>query len=141
MRAALSLGLLSSALLAGCTHPPSGPLGGLNLQRSPQVVIESIVEADGSPSRGYPISPLPMPLYPFELVRAGISGQVDVKLVVGITGEVKQATIVKSTQKDFEPYVLAAVKQWRFRAIPVLPATPPNELVEVCRFRFSIEEG
>jgi TonB family protein len=55
------------------------------------------------------------PDYPLELRRAGISGAVTVEFIVGITGDVREAFAVKSTQRDFEGAAVAAVLQWKFK--------------------------
>jgi periplasmic protein TonB len=55
------------------------------------------------------------PQYPFEMRRAGISGQVVVDFIVGIDGTVKNAFAFSSTQREFEQSAVTAVAKWRFR--------------------------
>jgi len=56
------------------------------------------------------------PVYPFEMRRAGIPGEVTVGFIVDTTGIVREAYVVKSTQRDFEAAAVQAVAKWRFRA-------------------------
>ena len=55
------------------------------------------------------------PQYPFEMRRAGISGQVLVDFIVDTGGSVHNAFAASSTQRDFESSAVQAVSKWRFR--------------------------
>lgn len=55
------------------------------------------------------------PNYPFEMRRAGISGEVLVEYIVDSNGRVSQAQIVRSTQREFEQPAMQAVLKWQFR--------------------------
>jgi len=55
------------------------------------------------------------PNYPFEMRRAGISGEVLVAFIVGTTGDVVDAYAVRSTQREFEAPAVQAVMKWKFR--------------------------
>lgn len=55
------------------------------------------------------------PNYPFEMRRAGISGEVIVMFIVGNTGDVIDAYAAKSTQREFEAPAVQAVMKWKFR--------------------------
>lgn len=55
------------------------------------------------------------PVYPFEMKRAGIKGEVKVEFIVDAQGAVIQAYAVSSTDKEFEAPAVQAVKKWRFR--------------------------
>ena len=55
------------------------------------------------------------PQYPFEMRRAGISGQVLVDFIVDASGNVRNAFAVSSTQREFESAAVQAVSKWRFR--------------------------
>lgn len=55
------------------------------------------------------------PIYPFEMRRAGISGQVVVNFIVDAQGNVQDAYAVSSTQREFEQAAVLAVSKWRFR--------------------------
>lgn len=55
------------------------------------------------------------PQYPFEMRRAGISGQAVVDFIVDTTGVVRNAYAASSTQREFEAAAVQAVAKWRFR--------------------------
>lgn len=55
------------------------------------------------------------PQYPFELRRAGISGEVVVRFIVDSNGNVREPYIIRSTNPAFEAPVLDAVLKWKFR--------------------------
>lgn len=112
MRAFLIL-IAAGLFSAGCQSHPWMCAGGFS-ERIPRVALGEVAEVQGLPSHGYPVSHFPMPVYPFELVRAGIAGEVVVRARVGTDGIVREATIVKSTQREFELPTLNAVERWRF---------------------------
>jgi TonB family protein len=64
-------------------------------------------------------TPLPRfqarPQYPFEMRRAGISGEVVVDFVVDANGEVQNAYAVRSSRKEFEAAAVQAVSKWKFK--------------------------
>lgn len=55
------------------------------------------------------------PNYPFEMRRAGISGEVLVEYIVDSNGRVSQAQVVRSSQREFEQPAMQAVLKWQFR--------------------------
>ena len=55
------------------------------------------------------------PIYPFEMRRAGVSGEVLVAFIVTSNGDVVEATAIKSTQREFEAAAVQAVSKWKFR--------------------------
>lgn len=57
----------------------------------------------------------PGPNYPFEMRRAGISGEVTVAFIVDSNGNVVEAYAVKSTQREFESPAVQAVMKWKFK--------------------------
>jgi periplasmic protein TonB len=56
------------------------------------------------------------PQYPFEMRRAGISGDVLVDFIVDTNGDVRNAYAVHSSQREFESAAVQAVSKWKFRA-------------------------
>jgi len=54
------------------------------------------------------------PQYPFEMKRAGITGEVLLEFVIDVNGDVKNPVVVKSTQREFENAALQAVMKWKF---------------------------
>lgn len=55
------------------------------------------------------------PVYPFEMRRAGITGQVVVGFIVDASGTVQNAYAVSSTQREFEAAAIQAVSKWKFK--------------------------
>lgn len=55
------------------------------------------------------------PVYPFEMRRAGITGQVIVGFIVDSSGNVREAYSIRSTHREFEQAAVQAVSKWRFR--------------------------
>ena len=55
------------------------------------------------------------PQYPFEMRRAGISGEVLVDFIVDTNGEVRNAFAAHSSQREFEASAVQAVSKWKFR--------------------------
>jgi periplasmic protein TonB len=55
------------------------------------------------------------PMYPFEMRRAGIKGEVLVGFIVDTSGNVRDAYAVRSSQREFEEEAVKAVMKWKFR--------------------------
>lgn len=55
------------------------------------------------------------PQYPFEMRRAGITGEVLVEFIVDTNGDVRNAFAVRSTQREFEAAAVQAISKWKFR--------------------------
>jgi protein TonB len=55
------------------------------------------------------------PQYPFEMRRAGITGEVLVEFIVDSNGDVRNAFAVRSTQREFETAAVQAVSKWKFK--------------------------
>lgn len=55
------------------------------------------------------------PQYPFEMRRAGITGEVLVEFIVDSNGEVRNPFAVRSTQREFETAAVQAISKWKFR--------------------------
>jgi periplasmic protein TonB len=55
------------------------------------------------------------PQYPFEMRRAGITGEVLVEFIVDANGDVRNAFAVRSSQREFEAAAVQAVSKWKFR--------------------------
>lgn len=56
----------------------------------------------------------PRPVYPFDLRRAGVSGEVTVGFIVDANGDTRDAYIVRATGREFETAVLQIVPKWKF---------------------------
>lgn len=70
-----------------------------------------VANLDQAPQLRVPVNPN----YPFEMRRAGISGEVTVEYIVDSNGNVAQAQVVRSSQREFEAPALQAVLKWKFR--------------------------
>jgi periplasmic protein TonB len=55
------------------------------------------------------------PSYPFEMRRAGISGEVLVDFIVDTNGDVRNAFAAHSSQREFEAAAVLAVSKWKFK--------------------------
>jgi len=55
------------------------------------------------------------PVFPSEMKRQGISGDVVLRFVVEIDGSTSNITIVSSSNREFETPAIQAVQKWRFR--------------------------
>ena len=55
------------------------------------------------------------PQYPFEMRRAGITGEVVVGFIVDSQGKAIEVYAVRSTQREFEAAAIQAVGKWTFR--------------------------
>lgn len=58
----------------------------------------------------------PQPAYPYEMSRAGISGEVVVEFIINEQGAVIDARVVRSTHREFETAATQAVLKWKFKA-------------------------
>lgn len=101
------------------------------------VLLESVTATEDSPALGYPFPGL-MPFYPFDMQRAGLSGQVLVRVVVGVNGAVERAWVIDSSHREFERTVLDAITRWRFGEVRVYGSTLRRGLIMDCRFVFAI---
>ena len=57
----------------------------------------------------------PHPVYPYDMKKQGISGQVVVEFILNSEGNVQSAFAVSSTQHEFEASAIQAVSKWRFK--------------------------
>jgi|CXWL01.1.fsa_nt_gi protein TonB len=56
------------------------------------------------------------PQYPYEMSRAGISGEVVVEFIISSAGDVVDTRVVRSSHREFEVPALQAVAKWKFKA-------------------------
>ena len=85
---------------------PQGRAGGLGKG----IEVFDISKLDKAPIPRYQAKPV----YPFEMRRAGIAGDVLVDFIVDSNGEVKAAYAAKSSQHEFEAAAVSAVSKWKF---------------------------
>jgi protein TonB len=55
------------------------------------------------------------PQYPYEMSRAGISGEVVVEFIINTNGDVMQTQVVRSSHREFEAPAQQAVSKWKFK--------------------------
>lgn len=83
------------------------------------LVAAAVVVRAEPPAREFDEAPVPVktvpPEYPDKLKRDGVSGVVSLMVTVTEDGKVTEASVAKSTHRDFEEPAIAAVKQWRFK--------------------------
>jgi protein TonB len=53
--------------------------------------------------------------YPFEMRRAGVTGEVVVEFIVDTNGNVMNAFAVRSSQREFEANAVSSVSKWKFK--------------------------
>jgi len=103
---------------AGCTSDHNPPP-----QQQPAVdqgQATTAIQADSSQVKKGPEMPTLMvktaPIYPEEARKKGIQGEVQVQILVGADGIVKEATVIsnKTGSKELEKAALDAVYKWKF---------------------------
>ena len=57
----------------------------------------------------------PGPTYPYEMSRAGISGQVVVEFIINANGDVVETQVKSSSHREFEVPAMQAVQKWKFK--------------------------
>jgi len=55
------------------------------------------------------------PQYPYEMSRAGISGEVVVEFIINSAGDVVDTRVVRSSHREFEIPAMQAVQKWKFK--------------------------
>ena len=105
------------------------------------MTVALVTQAKDSPARtaGYPLSAFPLPAYPSEMARAGITGEVTARVVVGKDGRVRNVVLTNSSQREFEAGVVAAIKLWRFCELPEARNADLKGLIVDCVLQFSLE--
>ncbi len=88
------------------------------------------------------VAPVPVfqakPVYPLEMARAGIRGEVVVAFIIDKAGIPRELYAQKSSNRAFEGAAIAAVAKWRFRP-GTMDGKPVNTRVCV-PISFSLEE-
>ena len=57
----------------------------------------------------------PGPTYPYEMSRAGISGNVVVEFIINANGDVIETQVKSSSHREFEVPAMQAVQKWKFK--------------------------
>jgi TonB family protein len=79
------------------------------------------------------------PQYPFLLKKAGVEGEVDIKVVVSEQGTVDKAELIKASNTDFVPAAMEAAKLWEF--IPAEKDGKPIRAEVIIPFKFTMGKG
>ncbi|KAA0978165.1 energy transducer TonB [Pseudomonas sp. ANT_H12B] len=80
----------------------------------------------------------PKPIYPRELFRAGITGEVRVRFTVNADGSVDKLSILQSDHPDLAEAARKAIAQWRFKPW-VIEGDKPAELVVTAPMVFRLD--
>lgn len=75
------------------------------------IEVFDISKLDQIPEPKYRVEPQ----YPFEMRRAGVTGEVVVDFIVDTNGNVINAFAAKSSQREFEANAVQAVSRWKFK--------------------------
>ncbi|MDI1251097.1 MAG: energy transducer TonB [Lacunisphaera sp.] len=96
---------------------------------------------DLAPGQHGPAAPapesVPYPLYPSELVRAGIAGKAVVEFTVNAEGRVENVRAIQGAFPEFDRTATEAVKSWRF--LPLARNAPQYPSSVVVRGTFDFE--
>lgn len=90
------------------TIPQGRPAGGIGKGMKD---LFDLANLDQAPTARFQAQPV----YPFEMRRAGITGEVLVGFIVDSNGDVREAYAIRSTQREFEAAAVQAVSKWKFR--------------------------
>lgn len=92
--------------------PDPGVQAALN---RPELQAQTFTAAkDGGGVVPVPVS-RPLAIYPFDMLKQKVAGQVIVEFIVDTDGSVKSAKAVKQTNEQFAAAAVAAVKKWKFK--------------------------
>ena len=94
----------------GISIPTGAGGGGLELGQG-LANLFNLADLDQAPA---PTLRVP-PNYPFDMRRAGVSGEVLVGFIVDTAGQVRDAYAVSATRREFADEAVRAVLQWKFK--------------------------
>lgn len=83
---------------------------------------------------------VPYPIYPLEMLRAGIEGAATLGFRVTGSGSVEDIRLVKATHKEFSAATLKTVETWRFLPLSKNGPNYPSSVLVVCSFKFEIPQ-
>ncbi|MFI8226466.1 energy transducer TonB [Pseudomonas sp. NPDC085632] len=83
----------------------------------------------------------PKPIYPLELQRAGVTGEVKVSFIASADGSVSEVSIRESTHPELADAVRNAIAQWRFKPWTVEGNKPEQqEVIAPMIFRLDLDQ-
>jgi periplasmic protein TonB len=97
------ISFLSASIFADPPAPPAGIAGGAE--------VFDISKLDRAPELKFRVQAQ----YPFEMRRAGATGEVIVEFIVDTNGNVMNAFAVRSSRSEFEANAVSAVSKWKFK--------------------------
>lgn len=78
------------------------------------ILVRNLDHEAGQPAAVVQIDSAPLPVYPGELLRANITGDVEVRFLVREDGSVSDVSIVSQSQREFGDPTKEAVTKWKF---------------------------
>lgn len=121
------------SLLAGCEtasvapNPPPAPAMGVNVYEPGALDRKPVARVQKRPD------------FPFEMRRAGVSGEVVVEFVVDPNGNVQQARAVSATTPEFADAGVQCIIAWKFS--PGMKNGQPVATIMQMPFSFGLNEG
>ncbi|MFT3782722.1 MAG: energy transducer TonB [Nibricoccus sp.] len=113
-RALASLLILAGLPFAGCQSQQQSPTSSDSLiSNVPRT--GNFISADDADKKPRAIKTV-QPIFPFELKRRGISGEVMLEFIVDTDGKPSQIRVVRYTAKGFIAPAIQSLEQWRFKA-------------------------
>ncbi len=103
---------------------------------SPGVRLDSVTPAAHSRGQGSTFFPFPPAVYPYEMLRAGIGGEVVVRVEVGTDGRVRRSQVIASSQREFAEPAEHAATQWRFLEFATPGSIVRSPMILDCRIIF-----
>jgi TonB family protein len=124
---------------AGCTSDHNPQQKAVVDQRQTTAAVQNSSQEKKAPEMPKPIV-TKAPVYPEEARKKGISGEVQVQILVTKDGLVKDATVIsnKTGSKDLEKAALDAVNQWKFE--PGKLDGKPVEVNVIIPIKFKLDD-
>jgi periplasmic protein TonB len=93
---------------------PGGPMTKIPVDSRPRRAGADIVDITLVQQRPVPTFRIE-PVYPYDLKREGIEGEVTLSFVVDTHGQARDIAVISSTHPGFEQAAIQALQKWRFR--------------------------
>jgi TonB family protein len=103
------------------------------------VAIRDLASDEKEKRRAVPIS-LPLPAYPFEMMRANLSGEVAIKFLVREDGTAGEAHVISTSFPEFAEPVKEVVPRWKFQPVNSAGAPTVSKVWMTCRVIFKMED-
>lgn len=133
MKTIVTLAMLIACALAGANAQGYLP----SFDHS--VAVLDLASAEKEKRRAVPKS-LPLPAYPFELMRANLRGEVKIRFLVLEDGSVGEVSVVSASIEEFGPPTKEAAASWKFIPVDRNGAPATVNVWMTCRVLFRMEE-